>query len=96
MKRVKGLSTAPTELDELQEIARIATRAALEEHERIPAEWDKHLTLGTFFEGDDQIFELYASRERPLDSVVISSARVNRISKSVSVVISNLAKKPDS
>ena len=96
MKRVKGLSTAPTELDELQEIARIATRAALKEYERIPAEWNNHLTLGTFFDGEDRIFELYVSRERPLDAIVISSARVNRISKSVSVIISNLAKKPNS
>jgi hypothetical protein len=93
MERVKGLSTAPKELDELQEIARIATRAALEEYERIPEEWDKNLTLGNFFDGDDRIFELYIAGEQPSDAVVISSARVNRKTKSVNVVISNLAKK---
>jgi hypothetical protein len=93
MERVRGLSIAPTELDELQEIARIATRAALEEYERIPAESEKNLTLGTFFDGDDRIFELYIAGERPADAVVISSARVNRKDKTVSVVISNPAKK---
>jgi hypothetical protein len=93
MVRVKGLTTAPTELDELQEIARVATRAALEEYERVPAEWEKNLTLGTFFDGEDRIFELYIACEQPSDAVVISSARVNRRTKSVSVVISNLEKK---
>lgn len=93
MERVKGLFTAPTELDELQEIARIATRAALEEYERIPAEWGKNLTLGTYFDGDDRIFELYIAAERPSEAVVLSSARVNCKTKTVSVVISNLAKK---
>jgi hypothetical protein len=93
MERVRSLSTAPTELDELQEIARIATRTALEEYERIPAESEKNLTLGTFFDGDDRVFELYIAGERPADAVVISSARVNRKAKTVSVVISNLTKK---
>lgn len=93
MKRVKGLSTASTELDELREIARVATRAALEEYERIPSEWDKNLTLGTLFDGDDRVFELYIAAERPSEAVVISSARVNRKTKCVSVFISNLAKK---
>ncbi|MBC3930398.1 hypothetical protein [Undibacterium curvum] len=93
MERVKGLSTAPTEVDELQEIARIATRVALEEYERIPVEWDKNLTLGTYFDGDDKIFELYIAAERPSEAVVISSARVNRKIKTASVAISNLAKK---
>ncbi|KQV54988.1 MULTISPECIES: hypothetical protein [unclassified Duganella] len=92
MERVKGISTAPTELDELQELARVATREALESYERIPAEWEKKLTLGTSFEGDDRIFELYIAAERPSDAVVISTARVNRKSKSVSVAITNLKK----
>jgi hypothetical protein len=93
MERVKGISTAPTELDELQELARVATRDALENYERIPAEWEENLTLGTFFEGDDRIFKLYIAAERPSDAVVISSARVNRKTKSVSVVITNLKKR---
>ena len=93
MQRVPGISTAPTELDELQEIARIATRTALEGYEPIPEEWEKNLTLGTFFEGEERIFELYIAAEKPADAVVISTARVNRKSKGVVVAISNLAKR---
>lgn len=86
---------APKELDELREIARVATRKALEDYERIPEEWEENLTLGTFFDGDDRIFELYVAGERPVDAIVISSARVNRKTRSVRVVISNLVKKTD-
>jgi len=83
----------PKELDELQEIARVATRKELENYERISPEWEKNLTLGTFFDGDDRIFELYIAAERPENAVVISSARVNRKTKNVAVVISNLVRK---
>ena len=93
MQRVPGTSTEPKELDELQEIARIATRTALESYEPMPEEWGKNLTLGTFFEGDERIFELYIAAEKPADAVVISTARVNRKSKKVLVTISNLAKR---
>jgi hypothetical protein len=93
MEHVRGMSTAPTELDELQEIARIATRSALQRYERIPEERDRNLTLGTFFDGDDRIFELYIAAERPAEAMVISTARVNRKTKEVVVVISNLAEK---
>ncbi|MEA2603058.1 MAG: hypothetical protein QOF89_4050 [Acidobacteriota bacterium] len=91
MKPAKGLRR--TELDELQEMARLATRAALEDYEPIPKEWEANLTLGTFFDGDDRIFELYIAAERPIDAMVISSVRVNRKTKSVQVVVSNLKKK---
>jgi hypothetical protein len=93
MERVKGISTAPSELDELQELAREATRETLEAYEPLPDEWKENLTLGTFFEGDDRIFELYVAAERPADAIVISSARVNRKTRSVSVTVSNLTKK---
>src|SRR4051812_11367570 len=63
MQRVPGVSTGPKELDELQEIARVATRTALEGYEPISEEWKKNLTLGTFFEGDERIFELYVAAE---------------------------------
>ena len=91
MQRVPGISTSPTELDELQEIARVATRTALEGYEPMPEEWKKNLTLGTFFEGADWIFKLYIAAEKPADAVVISTARVNRKSRNVVVTISNLA-----
>jgi hypothetical protein len=93
MQRTPGLSTAPTELDELQEIARVATRTALEGYEPIPEEWKKNLTLGVSVDGDDRIFELYIAAEKPYDAVVISTARVNRKSRKVVVTISNLAER---
>lgn len=83
----------PKELDELREIARLATRKALEDYEPMPKEWEENLTLGTFFEDDARIFELYIAVEHPADAIVISSARVNREDRSVQVVISNLIRK---
>ena len=41
MQRVPGISTAPNELDELHEIARVATRTALEGYEAMPEGWKK-------------------------------------------------------
>ena len=81
------------ELDQLQEIARVATRAELEQFEPIPDEWKATLTLGTFFDGDDRIFELYVARERPSDAIVLTSARVNRLSKAVVVTVTNLRRR---
>lgn len=78
------------ELDELQELARVATRAELERFQPIPEEWKSALTLGTFFDGDDRIFELYVTRDRPADAIVLTSARVNRNTKVVSVKVTNL------
>ena len=93
MQYVKLISTVPKELDELQELARVATREALEAYEPFPDEWKENLTLGTFFDGDDRIFELYVAAERPAGGIVISSTRINRKTKAVQVTISNLAKK---
>lgn len=81
------------ELDELQEIARVATRAKLEQFEPIPEKWKNMLTLGTFFDGDDRIFELYAARERPAEATVFTSARVNRVTKHVAVTVTNLRRR---
>jgi hypothetical protein len=93
MKRISGISIAPKELDELQAIARVATRTALDGYEPMPEEWAKNLTLGTVFDGDDRIFELYVAAEKPADAVVISTARVNRKSRNVVVTISNLTER---
>lgn len=92
MQRVPGISTAPKELDELQEIARVATGTALEGYEPMPEALEKDLTLGTFFEGHDRIFQLCAA-ERHADAVIISTARDKRQSRSVVVTISNLAER---
>lgn len=80
------------ELDELQEIARVATHEALKEFEQLPAEWQTGLTLGAGLDDGYAIFELYVAGERPEDAIVISSARVHRESRSVEVRISNLRK----
>ncbi|MFG6447362.1 hypothetical protein ACG0Z6_03790 [Roseateles sp. BYS180W] len=81
------------ELDELQEIARVETRKALSLYDPVPSEWAKALTLGTLFEGDDRVFELYVPGERPADAIVIASARVNRKTRHVVVTVTNLNRK---
>jgi hypothetical protein len=82
------------ELDDLQEIARIATREALKSYEPIPKDWEDHLTLGSGYDGEDGIFELYVAAERPRDSIVISSARVNKVTRAAQVTVFHLQKKP--
>jgi hypothetical protein len=77
------------EFDELQEIARQATYEALKGY-TFPDEWRENVYLETLFEGDDRIFELCTTGENPADRIVISSARVNRKTKSVQVTIPNL------
>lgn len=80
------------ELDELKEIARLATYDALKEFEPLSTEWRENLTLGSGIDEDYGIFELYVAAERPEDAVVISSARVNRKTKAVEVTVSNLTR----
>lgn len=60
----------------LQEAARLATRTALEPFERIPD--GVELTLGTFWEEDEVVFELYIAKDRPKDAVILTEARVNQ------------------
>ena len=81
------------ELNELEEIARIATRKALEDYEPVPDEWADDLVLTTIFEGDDRIFVMYVPGERREDAIVISSTRVNRKSRAVEVSIPNREKR---
>lgn len=94
MKKAKPvMPKKPKELDELQEIARVATREELKNYEPISEAWEKNLTLGTFFDGDNRIFELYVAAERPADAIMISSARVNRKTRVATVEIKNLERK---
>jgi len=94
MEQVKGVILRRTELDDLREIARAATRSELENYEPISKEWSDKLALGTLFDGDDRVFELYVPGERPHGAIVITSARVNRHTKAVSVTITNLKRRP--
>ena len=78
------------ELEALQEIARAATYEALKSYEPVPEKWKEHLTLGTFFDGNERIFQLYVAAERPAEAIILSTARVNRLTKEISVTVSNL------
>jgi hypothetical protein len=73
------------ELEELQEIARVATVKALEGYP-ITDEIRKQLVLGVRFEGDTRVFELYIPGERPQDALLISQATVDRKTKGILAV----------
>jgi hypothetical protein len=75
-------------LEELQEIARVATLKALEGYP-ISEEMRTQLVLGVQFEGDVRIFELYLPGERPQDALIISEATVHRVTKDVTVRVFN-------
>lgn len=75
MKKSEGEESRRS-LEDLQEIARVATREALlgfPEVRRLLPE----LVLGILFDGDDRIFELYIPGDRPEDACVISRVRVD-------------------
>jgi len=74
-------------LDEMQEIARKATREALIPCRRLTAEEDAKLTLGSGIENDEGVFELYIAAERPQDAHVISRATVDRYTGDVRVEV---------
>jgi hypothetical protein len=65
----------------LEEAARLATRTALEPFMRIPD--GVELTLGTFWEEDEVVFELYIAKDQPRDAVVLTQARVNQYDRQV-------------
>ncbi|EJL71165.1 hypothetical protein PMI12_04411 [Variovorax sp. CF313] len=71
-------STRPQKipLATLQEAARLATRTALEPFGPIPD--DVALTLGTHWEDDEVVFELYIAKDQPTDAVVLTETRVNQ------------------
>ena len=81
------------ELDVLEEVPRVATREALKDYEAPRPEWKDDLVLGTLFDGDWRVFELYVPGQRPSDAIVIASARVHRMTREVSVTVSNLQRK---
>ena len=80
------------ELDELREIARVATYDALQAFEPLSPEWRANLALGSRIDADYGVFELYIAAERPEHATVISTARVHRTTRTVEVTISHLAK----
>lgn len=79
-------STKPKSLAELEEIARTLTRTSLRQYD-IPEDITANLVLGTFFDEDDRIFELYIPGDRPEDAQVISRVRVNIFSGQATIEI---------
>ncbi len=64
-------------LDELTELARIATRKKLEELKAhgysIPEHFKSNLGMEISFDGDNRIFELVVAGETPQDAKVLTS-----------------------
>ena len=80
-------------LDEMQEIARLATRKALKGYSRPNLSFE-NLVLGIYHDKECGRFELYIAEEQPEDAIVISKATVNRKTSKVSVKVF-LPKKPE-
>ena len=80
------------ELDELEEIARVATQKALENY-IVPEEYKNNLVLTTLFDDDNRIFQLYIPGEKPKDALIIATATVNKNTKNITVHASNLQQK---
>lgn len=72
-------------VDELEPIARAATRLALQGHEAAFAPFRDHpdLTLGTFIADDELVFQLYIAREKRTDALMLVSTKVSRITGDV-------------
>lgn len=85
--------TKRLKLEEMQELARVATRRALADYTIPDGLWEQ-LVLGVQFDGDDRIFELYVPNERPEDAWVISQARVHAVTGECEVKVLGLEKKP--
>lgn len=71
--------------EELEEIARLATRAALVEYEDEFPKDTEHLTLGHYEDGEEVVFELYIAGETSEDAQVLTQAFVNKFSGDVRV-----------
>jgi hypothetical protein len=79
-------------IDDLQEIARKLTFAALESFV-IPEDYRKKMTLGVFFDGYHRVFELYVPGNHPKDAKIISRARIDARTGEGSVEVVGLAPK---
>lgn len=74
-------------LEEMEFIAREATRSALAEYPEPSKEDQSAWTLGRFETENEGVFEIYIPAERPLEAKVISRARVDRNTGSVTVEV---------
>ena len=73
-------------LAEVEEIARKLTVESLRKYS-IPEKVRSKLVLGTFFDKDDRIFELYIPGDRPEDARVISRVRISTITGEGSIEV---------
>lgn len=83
----------PKSLDELEEIASVLTKKTLSNY-NIPEDIKKNLVLGTLFDGDDRIFQLYIPGDRPEEAQVISSVRINAYTGQADIEV-HLTRKKD-
>jgi len=74
-------------MDEMEPIAREATRRALSDFPEPSKEEQANWTLGKFGTETEGVFEIYIPSERPLDAKVISCARVDRRTGEVSIEV---------
>lgn len=65
-------------LDDLQEKARVATREALRMYPRISDALWSEVVLGSGFEGNKAVFDLYVPRARPDEAIVLLKVCVDR------------------
>ncbi|WP_141134352.1 hypothetical protein [Jannaschia aquimarina] len=77
------------QLEEFKEIARAATKEALRSY-HISEKVRASLVLGTTFERDTIVFELYIPADRPENGRVVSEARVSKETGEVSVLVFGL------
>ncbi|MDR4467887.1 MAG: hypothetical protein MRJ68_06240 [Nitrospira sp.] len=71
-------------LAELEEIARKLTQTTLANYD-IPEDIRQNLILGTIFDGDFRVFQLYVPGDKPEDAQVISRVRVNAFTGDASI-----------
>lgn len=74
-------------LNEMELIAREATRKAFLEYPEPSKEDQGNWTLGKFETESEGVFEIYVPCEQPLDARVVSRARVDRTTGKVSVEV---------
>lgn len=74
-------------LDEMEPIAKEATRRGLGSYPAPSKEDQAGWTLGKFAADTEGVFEIYVPNEQPLDAKVISRARVDRRTGAVNVEV---------
>ena len=71
------MSTRKMPLSTLEEAARVATQIALSSFPDLPESLRANLTLGTSWDGDSVVFELYLPQERPAEAIVLTETRLS-------------------